>query len=253
MSSVEIVDRSEMVGRLERGLMLEARDTAIVTIDMHRGHLDPAVATMPASPEDSRRVVANAADLLDFARSHGIPVIHVILIHRRIPGLGSEAMTQPFWQAVAEIRDATNRLSPGRASTTVEHNLEGSPGTEIIPDLYREGDFVINNKKRLDCFYGTDLDMLLESLGARAVCLMGINTNTCVLNTAFTAFNKNYRVVVLSDCVASMYGEDLHVLGLQNVARCLGWVIDNDTFMEKIEGRPESRATEREKLLHTGP
>ena len=68
------------------------------------------------------------------------------------------------------------------------------------------------------------------------VVLMGINTNTCVLNTAFTAFNFDYRVVVLSDCVASMYGDDLHVLGLQNVARCLGWVITNEQFFEKLEG-----------------
>jgi len=64
---------------------------------------------------------------------------------------------------------------------------------------------------------------------------MGINTNTCVFNTGFTAFNKNYRVVVLSECVASMYGDDLHVLGLQNFARCLGWVLDNTTFKKKIE------------------
>jgi Isochorismatase family len=48
-------------------------------------------------------------------------------------------------------------------------------------------------------------DMLLENVGAKNVVLMGINTNTCVLNTGFTAFNKNYRVVVLSECVATMY------------------------------------------------
>jgi nicotinamidase-related amidase len=58
-----------------------------------------------------------------------------------------------------------------------------------------------------------------------------------VLNTAFTAFNFDYRVVVLSDCVASMYGDDLHVLGLQNVARCLGWVISNQQFFDKIDER----------------
>jgi biuret amidohydrolase len=253
MTTVQIVDRGEMVHALMDRLTLDPSETAIVAIDMHRGHLDPAIATMPASPEDCERVVANAAALLDFARSRGVPVIHVILVHRRIPGLGSEAMTQPYWRAVAEIRDATDRLSPGRPSTTTDHNIEGSPGTEIIPALYRPGDFVIDNKKRLDCFMGTDLDMLLENVGARTVCLMGINTNTCVMNTAFTAFNKNYQVVVLSDCVASMYGEDLHVLGLQNVARCLGWVIDNDTFMEKIAGRPAAQEGERERLLHTGP
>jgi nicotinamidase-related amidase len=56
-----------------------------------------------------------------------------------------------------------------------------------------------------------------------------------VLNTAFTAFNNDYRVIVLSDCVASMYGDDLHEFGLQNIARCLGWTLDNQQFREKIE------------------
>jgi hypothetical protein len=46
----------------------------------------------------------------------------------------------------------------------------------------------------------------------------------------------------MSDCVASMYGEDLHALGLQNVARCLGWVITNEQFFEKVgEASPASR------------
>lgn len=249
MTKVDILDRSDMTERLMAALTIDARETAIVTIDMHRGHLDPEIATMPASREDSERVIAHATELLGFARAHGISVIHVILIHRRIPGRGTEASSQPFWRAVADIRDANNRLSPGRPSTTLEHNLEGMPGTEIIPALYREGDFVINNKKRLDCFMGTDLDMLLQHVGAKTVCLMGINTNTCVMNTAFTAFNKDYRVVVLSDCVASMYGEDLHVLGLQNVARCLGWVVDNPTFRAKVDGRPAANSAERVQQL----
>jgi len=40
---------------------------------------------------------------------------------------------------------------------------------------------------------------------------------------------------VLSDCVASMYGDELHVLGLQNVARCLGWVVTNEQFFAKAK------------------
>ena len=82
---------------------------------------------------------------------------------------------------------------------------------------------------------GTDLENLLTTLGIKNVCLMGINTNTCVQNTAFTAFNKDYRTVVLSDCVASMYGEDLHLLGLQNIFRCIGWIASNEVFKKKLE------------------
>ena len=234
MNRVELVDRASLIGGLYRQLVLKPGKTAIVTIDMHRGHLDMDVATMPAKPEDARRVVANARAALDFARDLKVPVIHVVLVYRRIPGIGNEGMVSPFWQAI-HAQGEKDRLTPGRASTVREHNVEGSPGTQIIPELYREGDYVIDNKKRLDCFYGTDLRSLLDILNVENVVLMGINTNTCVLNTAFTAFNFDYRVVVLSDCVASMYGDDLHVLGLQNIARCLGWVITNAQLFEKLE------------------
>jgi nicotinamidase-related amidase len=239
MASVEILDRSSMVERLKRDLAIDAGRTAIVTIDMHRGHLDPAVATMPARPEDCRRVIASAERCLNFARGKGIPVVHVKLVYRKIAGLGSEGMVNPFWRALHEITDEGNRLTLGRRSTVNDHNIAGSPGTEIIPSLYRSGDYVIENKKRLDCFLGTDLEILLRTLGVRTTVLMGINTNTCVLNTAFTAFNKDFQVIVVSDCVASMYGDDLHVFGLENVKRCLGWVLTVDELMAKLEaGKP---------------
>jgi len=234
MSTVNIVDRPALFAGLYRELELHPQETAIVAVDMHRGHLDMDVATMPATPEDAARVIANAEAALDCARAKGVPIVHVILVYRKLPGIGSEGMVSPFWQAMHAAMREEDRLVPGRASTVREHNIEGSPGTEIIPELLRKGDYVIDNKKRLDCFYGTDLRFLLDTLGVKNVVLMGINTNTCVLNTAFTAFNFDYRVVVLSDCVASMYGEDLHVLGLQNVARCLGWVISNEQFFEKL-------------------
>src|SRR5229473_6238781 len=98
MASIEIVDRSSLLAGLHKQLHLEAKETAIVTIDMHRGHLDMDVATMPAKPEDAKRVIANAKQVLDFSRRLKIPVIHVVLVYRRIPGIGSEGMTSPFWK-----------------------------------------------------------------------------------------------------------------------------------------------------------
>jgi biuret amidohydrolase len=232
--SIEIVDRSVMGANLKKALTLRPRETAILTIDMHRGHLDMAVATMPAKPEDAARVISHAKVALDRARADGMPIIHIKLVYRHIPGLGSEGMVNPFWHALHEATTEEDRLTPGRRSTVNGHNVEGSKGTELIPELYAKGDYVIDNKKRLDCFHGTDLNNLLKTLGVKNVVLMGINTNTCVLNTAFTAFNHDYRVIVLSDCVASMYGDDLDILGLQNVARCLGWVLTNDELREKL-------------------
>ncbi len=233
--NLQIVDRSSLLSGLYRQLVLNPKETAVIAIDMHRGHLDMEAATMPVKAEDAKRVIANGKEVLEFSRRNKIPVIHMVLVHRRIPGIGTDAMASPFWQALHAAQGETDRLIPGRKSTVREHNVEGSHGTEIIPELCREGDYVIDSKKRLDCFYGTDLRHLLEVLKIKTTIFMGINTNTCVLNTAFTAFNYNYRVVVLADCVASMYGDDLHVLGLQNVSRCLGWVLTNQQFFEKLK------------------
>src|SRR5262249_20583500 len=68
MKSVDLVDRSSLMSGLYRELSLRPEETAIVTIDMHRGHLDMAVATMPTKPEDATRVIASAREALDFAR-----------------------------------------------------------------------------------------------------------------------------------------------------------------------------------------
>jgi len=235
MTKFTILNRDDYQEKMLRYLELRPRETAVVTIDMHRGHLDPSIATMPASDEDADRVIKNSKVALDLARSYDVPIVHVVLIFRKIPDLGGEGMVNPFWRALHEISDEENRLTPGRKSTVNDHNIEGEPTTEIIPDLYDPADYIINNKKRLDCFMGTDLENLLTTLGIKNVCLMGINTNTCVQNTAFTAFNKDYRTVVLSDCVASMYGEDLHLLGLQNIFRCIGWIASNEVFKKKLE------------------
>jgi len=40
MSTIEIVDRSEMVSTLNSRLRINPETTATVAIDMHRGHLD---------------------------------------------------------------------------------------------------------------------------------------------------------------------------------------------------------------------
>ncbi|MCZ6592888.1 MAG: isochorismatase family protein, partial [Alphaproteobacteria bacterium] len=71
--------------------------------------------------------------------------------------------------------------------------------------------------------------------------LMGINTNTCVLNAAFESFNLTYKTVVMSDCVSSMYGLDLHEFALENVARCLGWVLTNEQAKQKVLDAEEWR------------
>ncbi len=226
------VDRTDLITALRSQLVVDAQSTAVVFVDAHRGHLDPAVATMPVAHDDAVRVRENLAHLVRAARKASLSIIHVVMTHRRMPYPGAESMGNPFWRAVEAARQS---LTPGRASTISGHNLEGSPQTQILPELGPEPtDYVIRTKKRLSAFYGTDLEFVLRTRRISTIVLAGVNTNTCVLCTAFDAFNRDFQVIVISDCVASMYGEDLHVFALQTVGRCLGWVLTVGEFADAL-------------------
>lgn len=235
-----------LVEALADRLHLDRRRTALVTVDCHRGHLDPEVATMPVEARTAAAVVATVARLCDAARKLDVPVVHVVLETLVVRGQ-AESMANPFWR---EVEAARQSLVPGRRSTVMGHNLVGSVQTELMPEVGPgPGDIVIRTKRRLSVFRETDLDLVLRSLGVDTVVLVGVNTNTCVLCAAFEAFNRDLRVVVVRDAVASMYGEDLHNFGLENVARCLGWVVTAD---QVIDGLSTQRGAAESGPAHEG-
>ncbi|HEY0146427.1 MAG TPA: hypothetical protein VGB93_09840 [Methylovirgula sp.] len=51
---------------------------AIIAIDLHRGHLDMGVATMPTSPQVAKQVIAANKRLFDWGRSKSIQIIHLL-------------------------------------------------------------------------------------------------------------------------------------------------------------------------------
>jgi nicotinamidase-related amidase len=198
-------------------MQFDPRSTALVAIDMHRGHLDPAVATLPLPAERCGPVIARAAALFAGLRAIPIPIVHVVTVYRD----EAELSANPFWHAIRS--DPTKKRSGNKA-----HNLVGSPGTEIIPDLYDSSDLVVDTKKRYSAFMHTDLDFLLSRrLKADTVILAGINTTSCIFCTAFEATNRDYRVVVASDACDSMDGVEAHNFALRLMANITGWVMTN--------------------------
>jgi len=202
----------------------DPKTTAAVSIDMHRGHLDPAVATMPLPAGSCRRVIGATARLFGELRRRAVPVVHVVTTYRD----SAEAAANPFWKAIADDPSM-------RRGANLRHNIAGMPGTQIIPDLFDARDLVVDRKKRYDCFYGTDLDFVLRrKLGARTLVLTGINTTSCVQCTAFEAHARDYEVVIASDCVDSMDGEEMHRFALRNMAATVGWVLRGDEILEGL-------------------
>ena len=84
VESVRIEDHSVTLRNLKDWLEINSQKTAVITVDMHRGHLDPVEATLPVSIEESQRVLRHAKEILTFSREREIPVIHVIHVNREI-------------------------------------------------------------------------------------------------------------------------------------------------------------------------
>lgn len=88
----------------------------------------------------------------------------------------------------------------------LEHCL-ASPGRQV-GELLRPGkdDYFVLKPKHSG-FQFTTLDVLLEHLGAKTLILTGVAGNFCVLFTAHDAYMRDYRLLVPSDCVASLAEE----------------------------------------------
>jgi nicotinamidase-related amidase len=205
-------------------LRLDPARTALVAVDMHRGHLDPAVATLPLAAERCGPVIKRAAALFADLRARGVPVVHVVTEYRE----AGEIAANPFWKAAHD--------DPSKARKGIlKHNLAGSPGTEIIPELLDPRDIVVRSKKRYSVFTPTDLEFVLRSrLAVDTLILAGINTTTCVLCAGFEATNRDFRVVVAADAVDSMDGEEMHRFALRLIAAAIGWPLTNDEILRAL-------------------
>jgi len=198
-------------------LGLEDVRPAVVAIDLHRGHLDMEVATLPAPADVAARVVAANTEFNQACRKLDIPIIHVVSQYRD----PSETAANPYWRTKVERAGDTR-------SNQFRHNLQGSPGTEIMPGLYAEGDLVIDTKKRKDCFYATDLEFALRARQVNTLLLTGVNTNSCVLCTAATANTLDYLPIVVENCVGSMDGQAQHEAALLCIRTALGFAMPSD-------------------------
>jgi len=207
-------------------MKLDPRRTALVAIDMHRGHLDPAVATLPLPAERCPGLIARARDLFTRLRAIGVPIVHVVTVFRD----PAETLANPFWNAISD--DPSKKRSGNK-----RHNVVGMPGTEIIPELREQSDFVVDTKKRYSSFLHTDLDFLLaRRLQADTVILAGVNTTSCVFCASFEATNRDYRVIIAADACDSMDGPDAHDFALKLMANMTGWVMTNDEILAAFGG-----------------
>ncbi|HEX3851040.1 MAG TPA: isochorismatase family cysteine hydrolase [Polyangiaceae bacterium] len=151
--------------------------SALLVMDIQPGIIDRVAE--PAA------FLARATEAVRAARSHGVPVIHVVVGFR--PGMPEvSAQNQSFGglkeQQPAFLIDARPAITP-------------------------EGDEVVVTKRRVSAFTGSDLEVVLRGGEIRHLVLCGIATSGVVLSTVREAADKDYRLTVLADLCADTDAE----------------------------------------------
>lgn len=115
---------------------------------------------------------------------------------------------------------AEKRKRKGR--TGKELCLSDTWGADFFVVSPEPGEVVVT-KHRFSGFVGTNLDLILRSMGVKTLLMSGVATNVCVESTARDGFQLDYYIVFLEDCAANTSLE-LHNGTLENIKKYFGVV-----------------------------
>jgi len=119
--------------------------------------------------------------LTDLARSNGFPVFWV-----------RQEFESDLSDAFVDMKRENIRMF-----------IKGTPGPRILDELVRADSDVEIVKKRYSMFYGTDLDSRLLDLQIDSLILVGVNSHACVRTSAIDAYQRDFPVTIVRECVAS--------------------------------------------------
>jgi nicotinamidase-related amidase len=159
---------------------------ALLIIDMQN---DFVLDDAPLKVAGAHDVIPRILEVLSAFRDRRLPVFHILRIHRQ-DGSDVEIIRQELFRKVPFA-------------------VEGTKGAEVIDELTPwPGEHIIT-KTRMSAFIGTELDLILRTLGITSLIVTGIQTPNCVRTTMFDAIANNYPVVLVDDAVGAA-SADVH-------------------------------------------
>ncbi|MGH7278944.1 MAG: cysteine hydrolase family protein [Candidatus Rokuibacteriota bacterium] len=212
-------DRRETFARVLRP---EPGRTALLVVDMQRGFVEPGEA-MEVPP--ARDIVPAVRALVDGFRARQLPVIFTEFTYSpAVPLLVGQLHPEHLPAAPGAPRGF------GLPSSCC---LEGDPSARTIEALAPRPDELVVRKRWYDGFAGTELDGALRARGVTSLVLTGTMTDICVLSTVVGAFNREYRITVAEDGVATLWPE-IQRATLDIVGRAFGRVVSSKEILDEI-------------------
>jgi len=161
----------------------------VIVVDMLKGFLEDGYPLFCG--QDARKIIPRVAELLK-----GRPAEEIIYI---CDNHAPEDKEFKMWPP---------HCIKGTEEAELVEELKGIPG-RVIP------------KTRYSGFFGTDLEEVLEELRPEKVIVVGVCTDICVMHTVADLRNRDYKVEVPEDCVAS-FDEEAHGFALNHLEKVLG-------------------------------
>ena len=181
--------------------------TAVVVVDMQNDFCHPDGALYAPGSE---RAIEPIADFVDRAREADVPVVFTRDVH------------PPEQFDDAHYYDEFDQWG--------EHVVEGSWGAEIVEELsVLDGDHVVE-KHTYDAFQLTEFEGWLRARGIRDLLFTGTLANVCVLHTAGSAGLRDFRPVLVEDCIGSLEDEH-HAYALEHADWLFGEVRSSDELV----------------------
>ena len=206
----------------EQVLRLEPGRTALLVVDMQRGFVDPGEAL---EVPQAREIVPAIQRLLAVFRSRRLPVVFTEFVYsERVPLL------------VGDLHPEHQPAQPGAPTgfgLPSSNCLEGHPSAETIPPLAPRPDELVVRKHGYDAFHGTPLDGALRARGVTSLVVTGTLTDICVLASIVGAFNREYRVTVAEDAVATLWPE-IQRATLDIIGRAFGRVVSSKDIASEV-------------------
>ena len=179
----------------------------LLVIDMQRFFLDAASPTFTCG---GVAILPTVKRLIDAFRRAGRPVIFTRHVHH--PGDLDSGIMGWWWEGKC---------------------LEGSPESEIHPDLAPMPGEKVVFKHRYSAFYNTDLETVLRCLKVGDIVVSGTMTNLCCDSTARDASYRDYRVFFPADGTGSI-NEAMHLASLLNLAFGFAYVTTGDAIAAQL-------------------
>jgi nicotinamidase-related amidase len=213
---------SDRAATFERVLALERGRTALLVVDMQRGFVEPGEA-MEVPP--ARACVPVIRGLLDAFRRTRLPVVFTAFVYSpEVPLL------------VGELHPEHKPAAPGAPrgfGMPSSSCLAGSPSARVVDALAPRPDEPVIDKRWYDGFAGSALDGALRARGVTSLVVTGTMTDICVLATVIGAFNREYRVTVVEDAVATLWPE-IQRATLDIIARAYGRVVSSKQIEDTV-------------------